>query len=71
MVVMTLTLSLLRNYGGIMHDLLSIKEFLRTYHTPEELVNLLEISTDDLLEHFEENIEENMHKFAQEDTQDD
>jgi len=54
-----------------MHDLLNIKEFLRTYHTPEELVNLLEISTDDLLEHFEENIEENMHKFAQEDTQDD
>ena len=40
-------------------------EFLRTYHTPEELVILLEISTNELLDAFPDKVLEHMHKFKE------
>jgi len=46
-----------------MVDPACIKEFLRTYHTPEELVTILELSQDDILDAFEENIIDNIDKF--------
>jgi len=47
-----------------MVDPACIKEFLRTYHTPEELVTILELSQDDILDAFEENILDNIDKFS-------
>ena len=46
-------------------DVSQIKEFLRTYHTPDELVLLLEITTEDLLREFEYKVHEHKHKFTE------
>lgn len=40
-----------------------LKELLVNYHTAEELVVLLSISSEDLLDRFEDMLEENIYKF--------
>lgn len=44
-------------------NLESLKEFLGTYHTVEELVVMLEIEPDELLDAFEDKLYEHEHKF--------
>ena len=46
-------------------DLDKLKEFLGTYHTPEELVAILEISTEELLELFEDKVLEHSYKYEE------
>lgn len=44
-------------------DLEQIKEYLATFHSPEDLVILLEIGNEELLNMFEDHLIEHLHKF--------